>query len=360
MDISNKYKNILITGGAGFVGSNLALKFKKHFPKTKVTCLDNLRRRGSELNLERLKKGGIKFVHGDVRNTEDLEQVEEVDLLIECSAEPSVLAGVNSSPPYVINTNLGGMLNCLELARMRKADVIFLSTSRVYSIKDLNKIKVKEEETRFTITGDQTINGVSARGISEKFPLEKPRSIYGATKLCGEIFLKEYIEQYGIKGVINRCGIIAGPWQMGKIDQGVVALWVANHYFKKDLAYFGFGGKGKQVRDVLDINDLFSLLVKEIKHFNKVNGEVFNIGGGLKNSVSLLELTKLCWEMTGNKLKIGSRSKTSNVDIKVYISDCSKAEEVLGWEPKTDVDKTLKNIFNWIRENEDLVKRVFG
>jgi len=352
MAISSRYENILITGGAGFVGSNLALKFKKSFPRANIVCLDNLRRRGSELNLTRLKESDIDFVHGDVRNPEDLEQVEKVDLLIECSAEPSVLAGVHGSPQYVINTNLNGMLNCLELARTRKADVIFLSTSRVYSIKELNKIKVEEEKTRFTITDDQLLSGVRAKGIGEDFPLEGPRSIYGATKLCGEIFLKEYIEQYGIKGVINRCGVIAGPWQMGKVDQGFVALWVANHYFKKDLAYFGFGGKGKQVRDVLNVDDLFELLVLQLTKFSVVNGEVFNVGGGLKSSVSLQELTKFCQEITGNKLKIGAKLKTSNVDIKTYVSDCSKVEEVLGWQPRVGVKRTVKNVFDWIRKNE--------
>jgi dTDP-D-glucose 4,6-dehydratase len=119
------YKTILITGGAGFVGSNLALLFKAKYPKTKLIVLDNLKRRGSELNILRLKDQGIVFVHGDIRNPEDCELNEKIDLLLECSAEPSVLAGFNESPRYVINTNLAGTVNCLELARKHKADIVF-------------------------------------------------------------------------------------------------------------------------------------------------------------------------------------------------------------------------------------------
>src|SRR5476651_361092 len=131
------YKNILITGGAGFVGSNLALKLKKDCPQLNITVLDNLKRRGSELSLKRLKAADIDFVHGDIRNKEDLV-FEKVDLLIECSAEPSVLAGINSSPDYLMNTNLIGTLNCLEVARAHGAACVFLSTSRVYPISYIN------------------------------------------------------------------------------------------------------------------------------------------------------------------------------------------------------------------------------
>jgi len=130
---SSGYSNILITGGAGFVGSNLAVAFQQRYPQSDITCLDNLKRRGSELNLPRLQAAGIRFVHGDIRNREDLDLNQNVDLLIECSAEPSVLAGFDNSPDYLINTNLVGTVNCLEVARRQKADMIFLSTGRLLS-----------------------------------------------------------------------------------------------------------------------------------------------------------------------------------------------------------------------------------
>ena len=165
--------NILITGGAGFVGSSLGLMIKKLYPKYEVLAMDNLMRRGSELNLTRLKKEGIKFVHGDIRNTEDFQQFDKnIDLIIEASAEPSVLAGLNNSPEYVINTNLVGTINCLNFAQKQKANFIFLSTSRVYPIEQVEEIKFVEDDTRFTISSTQHLSGISENGISEQFPLE--------------------------------------------------------------------------------------------------------------------------------------------------------------------------------------------
>jgi CDP-paratose 2-epimerase len=129
----------LITGGCGFVGSNLALRLKIEYPDWSITAMDNLKRRGSELNIPRLADHGIKFVHGDIRNAEDFNEVKDVSLLIECAAEPSVLSGIDSTPDYVLNTNLVGTINCLNFALKYKAKVIFLSTSRVYPIANLNK-----------------------------------------------------------------------------------------------------------------------------------------------------------------------------------------------------------------------------
>jgi CDP-paratose 2-epimerase len=181
-----EYKNILITGGAGFVGSNLALKLKQDYPDVNITVLDNLKRRGSELSLKRLKAADIEFIHGDIRNKEDLV-FEKVDLLLECSAEPSVMAGINSSPEYLLNTNLVGTLNCLEVAREHGAASLFLSTSRVYPISYINNLNFEEAETRFNILDDQDIPGASSKGIAENFPLDKPRSLYGTTKLASEM-----------------------------------------------------------------------------------------------------------------------------------------------------------------------------
>src|SRR3989338_6340133 len=144
-----KYKTILITGGAGFVGSNLAVSFKRKYPRSKIIALDNLKRRGAELTLKRLKEERVEFIHGDVRNNEDLCLPHKLDLLIECSAEPSVLSGFGDNPAYSIHTNLSGTINCLELCRSHKADIVFLSTSRVYPHSCLNKLKTIEAATRF-------------------------------------------------------------------------------------------------------------------------------------------------------------------------------------------------------------------
>jgi len=146
------YKNTLVTGGAGFAGSALCIALKKRFPEMEVTALDNLKRRGSELNLPRLKTAGVKFVHGDIRELSDLTGLQPApDLIIECSAEPSAQAGYGGSPDYLIRTNLTGCYHCLELARLAKADFIFLSTSRVYPYRVLNDIVWEENGSRFTV-----------------------------------------------------------------------------------------------------------------------------------------------------------------------------------------------------------------
>ncbi len=343
-----KYNNILITGGAGFIGSNLAVSFKRKYPKLKVYALDNLKRRGAELNLPRLKENNVNFIHADIRNPEDLVLDFDVDLMIECSAEPSVMAGLDN-PRYIINTNLIGTVNCLELCRKDKADIIFLSTSRVYPYKAINKIKTIETDTRFAW---------SIKGINENFTIQGPKTLYGATKLSSELLLEEYIASYGIKGVINRCGVIAGPWQFGKVDQGVFTYWMLAHYFKKPLKYIGFGGKGKQVRDLLHIEDLFDLIDIQASQLSKINGRIYNVGGGKEVSLSLYETTKLCQQITANKIKIASDLNTRPGDISIYLSDSSKVTEELSWQPKKSAKSVLSNIFTWISNNEMELKKI--
>jgi CDP-paratose 2-epimerase len=346
-----KYNNVLITGGAGFIGSNLAISLKRKYPKLKVYVLDNLKRRGSELNLSRLKENGIKFIHADIRNAEDLTLGFDVDLILECSAEPSVIAGFDN-PLYTINTNLVGTLNCLEFCRKHKADIIFLSTSRVFSYGAINNIKKIEKPTRFEWLSNQDILGWSPDGISEDFTTQGPKTLYGTTKLASELLLEEYIANYGIKGVINRCGVIAGPWQFGKVDQGIFTYWMLAHYTKKPIKYIGFGGKGKQVRDLLHVDDLFSLIDIQIHKLSKISGSVYNVGGGRQVSLSLLEATQFCQEITGNKIKIGADLKMRLGDICIYLSDTSKVEKELGWRPRKGAQVILKDIYNWMRKIE--------
>ncbi len=323
---------ILVTGGAGFAGSHLALGLAR--TGAQVVALDNLHRRGSELNLPRLRDGGVAFVRGDVRSETDLNQAGPFDFLIECSAEPSVLAGYGESPRYAIDTNLLGTVNCLEAARQCGAGIVFLSTSRVYPIRLLNRLKYHEYETRFVLEDKQDVPGVSTKGISERFPLDGPRSLYGATKLASELLLQEYVEMYGMRGLVNRCGILTGPWQMGKVDQGVVVLWAARHVYGGQLSYIGYGGKGKQVRDMLHIDDLLQLVIYELDHLEKLSGEVFNVGGGLENAVSLRELTDLCRKYTGNSIQIDEDPETRPADVPIYITDNSKILNATGWQPR--------------------------
>lgn len=353
-------RTILITGGAGFVGASFAVGLRKLTADARVVALDNLKRRGSELNLPRLREAGVEFHHGDIRNPEDVDAVGRIDLIIEGSAEPSVLAGYATSPRYLINTNLVGMLNCLELARLHGAAMIFLSTSRVYPIKALEKLDYREEENRFVLSDRQTVPGASANGISEAFTLEGARSLYGATKLCAELMLEEYIAAYGLKGVINRCGLIAGPWQMGKIDQGVVTLWVARHLFGGELNYIGYGGSGRQVRDMLHIDDLIRLVWYQMNHLDSLSGEVFNVGGGLDVSASLRELTQRCQEVTGKTLPIGSVPQGRPADVPIYITDHRRVTDRTGWRPEKGVSAILRDIHDWISTHKETLRPILA
>ncbi len=350
-------KNILITGGAGFIGSNLAISFKEKYPSLRIIALDNLKRRGSELNIDRLKANGIDFLHGDIRNPEDLEFDSNIDFLIECSAEPSVLSGYNESPAYLINTNLAGTINCLELSRRHNADIIFLSTSRVYPYDVINSLNTIETETRFEWSDNQEkiITGWSKTGIDVDFTLNGPKSMYGATKLCSEFLLQEYIAMYGIKGIINRCGVVAGPWQFGKVDQGVFTLWVLSHHFKRDLTYIGFGGNGKQVRDLLHIDDLFNLVDMQISSLNRLSGNVYNVGGGSESSLSLFETTQLCEKITGKQINISKEEDTRKADVNIYITDNERVCSDFNWRPMKGPVQTLEDIQQWIIKNEDIL-----
>jgi len=342
--------NIVITGGAGFVGSTLALFLSKNNPGFSITCFDNLHRRGSELNIPRLQQAGIKFIHGDIRIPSDLEELPKFDLLIECSAEPSVLAGVTSSPSYLLETNLIGTLNCLEVIRKNQASMIFLSTSRVYPIGPINSQTFFEEETRFT-PKDNSVAGFSSEGISEDFQLTGVRSLYGTTKLCSELCIEEYAASYGTPVIINRCGLLSGPWQMGKVDQGVIMHWVISHMEKKKLSYIGYGGEGKQVRDVLHIDDLCRLITIQIADMDRFSGNSYNIGGGLTRSISLQELTAICQEVTGNVIQIHQITETRPNDLIWYVTNNSKITRFCGWEPLKSVRETVTDIASWIDEN---------
>ncbi|MEJ7827182.1 MAG: NAD-dependent epimerase/dehydratase family protein [Segetibacter sp.] len=351
--------HILITGGAGFVGSNLALFLKQKYSDYTITVLDNLKRRGSELNLPRLKAAGIIFLHGDIRNAEDFEQIDnDVDYLIEASAEPSVMAGVGSSPKYLINTNLNGTINCLYFAKERNAKVIFLSTSRVYPVEALNSCNYNEAATRFNFTDDQNLPGISAKGVSEEFPLSGYRTLYGTTKLASELLLPEFLQTYKVPYIIDRCGVLTGPWQMGKVDQGVAVLWMAAHYWKKPISYIGFGGSGKQVRDLLHINDLCVLLDEQIHKFNKFSASTYNVGGGLQNAVSLKELTSMCSDITGNSIEIAEDKKQREGDIRIYVSNNSQLYQDALWRPKRSVKETLQDVYDWIQQNEMQLKNI--
>lgn len=204
---------ILITGGCGFVGSNLAVLFKQYYTYSEVYCLDNLSRRGSEVNLQKVLAVGGQFVHGDVRVKTDFDRIPAVDVVIDAAADPSVLAGkVPGELENLIDTNLNGTINTLYFAKKNQAAIIFLSTSRVYPYDTLAQAKLVVSPKRFNLSNDQVLKGLSEQGVAENYPLEGLRSLYGATKLASEYFIQEFAHNFGLPAVINRCGVLSGPY----------------------------------------------------------------------------------------------------------------------------------------------------
>ncbi len=151
-----------------------------------------------------------------------------------------------------------------------------------------------------------------------------------------------------MRAIINRCGVLAGPWQMGKADQGVVSLWAIRHCYQRPLSYIGFGGRGKQVRDVLHIDDLTDLVVEQIGQIETWDAGIYNVGGGVGRAVSLLELTQICRRVTKNSIEISSQPATSPVDIRIYATDARRVQEEFGWQPRRDVETIVSDIARWL------------
>ena len=333
---------ILITGGCGFVGSNIAIYLKKNLKKVKIYSLDNLSRKGSSINKKRLSRNKIKNFNFNIENFKKVKLLPRFDLIIDCCAEPAIEASKYDAD-RVFNTNLLGTFNILKKCLKDKANIIFLSSSRVYSIQKLRDL-VKKTNLSKPLRIKYKIN--------ENFVTSSASSLYGFTKLASEKLIKEMFYKTNLKFIINRFGVIAGPWQFGKQDQGFVPLWVAKHFLRRKLSYIGFGGKGHQVRDILHVKDACDIILIQIKKIRKINNKVFNIGGEINNSISLKDLTIKCEQLTKNKIKFKSVSKTSLFDIPYYVSDNSKLIKFYKWKPSRNIDKILMDIYNWLTKNK--------
>ncbi|MGF1678323.1 MAG: NAD-dependent epimerase/dehydratase family protein [Candidatus Methylacidiphilales bacterium] len=356
--MSTTPQQILVTGGAGFVGSHLAIALKAAFPSSQVTVLDNLHRRGSELNLPRLQDVGCAFHRGDIRDPSSFPE-GPFDWLIECSAEPSVLAGYHESPDYLMQTNLMGTYHCLEACRRWNASLLFLSTSRVYPIAPMEQHPWKEEATRFVWHDDTQSSLISSSGVKEDLAdmAWGARSLYGFTKYASEMLIEEYRQAFGLRAIINRCSVLAGPWQMGKVDQGVIALWVLRHHFRQPLSYIGYGGTGKQVRDALHVDDLKELIIRQIHESDDWLGWRGNVGGGKSVSTSLMELTELCAEITGNQVEIHAVPETRRADLRIFLADTSRLQLDHHWMPSRTLRDMVADTHNWLREHEVLIRQ---
>ena len=337
---------ILITGGCGFVGSNIAIYLKKKLKNAKISSLDNLTRKGSILNRDRLKIHRIKNFNFNIEKFEKIKDLPKFDLIIDCCAEPAIEAS-RKDPDRVFKTNLIGTFNILKKCKKDNANIIFLSSSRVYSISRLRNFSKS-----LNISKPLKIK----KKINENFDTTNASSLYGFTKLASEKLIREIFFKTKLKYIINRFGVIAGPWQFGKQDQGFVPLWVAKHYLKKKLSYIGFGGYGNQVRDVIHIDDVCEIISIQIKKLKKINNNTFNIGGGLKSYISLKDLTSKCQKITNNKIIIKKVPKTSIFDIPYFITDNKKIKKFYNWEPLKNINIILNDIYQWLHKNKKLRK----
>lgn len=327
---------ILITGICGFVGSSLAVSLLEAVPGLELSGLDNLIRPGSEENRRLLAKLGVRLVHGDIRCASDLESLAAVDWVIDASANPSVLAGTDgqTSSRQLIEHNLLGTINILEFCKRHRAGFILISTSRVYSITELAKIKVDIFGETFRLSEEQRqVPGLSVAGVSEAFSTAPPISLYGSSKLASEMLALEYGETFGFPVWIDRCGLLSGAGQFGRADQGIVSFWINSYLHRLSLRYIGFGGKGYQVRDCLHPRDLASLLEKQLRNMLPAGNRVFNVGGGCNNMFSLAELSSWCAGRFGYHQVLES-SEVRNFDLPWLVMDSSNARESWGWQPE--------------------------
>jgi CDP-paratose 2-epimerase len=349
---------ILITGICGFVGSRLAMAIRERLPHTEIVGIDNLLRPGSEDNRFQLASQSVKFLHGDLRMRSDVEVMPACEWVIDAAANPSVLAGVDgrSSPRQLAEHNLHATLNLLEYCRENESGLIVLSSSRVYSVRDLGALPVREHEEGFLLdTAKCDCEGVSAAGVAEGFPVRQPISLYGATKLSSEIMAIEYGSAFGFPVWIDRCGVLAGAGQFGTAEQGIFSYWLHAHAARAPLRYIGFGGHGYQVRDAFHPEDLADLLVSQMRR-DPPEDAIYNVGGGASNAMSLAQLTRWCDERFGRH-EPESDPQPRRYDIPWLVMDSTRVAGECRWAPKRSLSSILDEIAIHVRNNPDWMVR---
>jgi CDP-paratose 2-epimerase len=339
-------KTILITGGCGFIGTNVAgFHIKKG---DKVIALDNLYRVGTPENLKWLKKqkGKFIFVKGDIRNDKKLLETfkkYKPDLVYHLAAQTTMVTSV-TNPREDFEINALGSFNVLEAVRKGspKASLIYSSTNKVYG--EMTDLPVVEKKKRY--------NYKNIKGVSESRPLDF-HGPYGCSKGTGDQYTIDYARIYGLNTVVFRQSGIYGPHQFGIEEQGWLAWFCNALLFDKPVTIFG---DGKQVRDVLYIDDLLRAFNLAFKNIKKTRGKAYNIGGGPKFTLSIWELFEILKKIADKKFNY-SFGLWRPGDQKIYISDISKAKKDFGWSPKISPQQGVKNLYNWIAQNYYLIKR---
>ncbi|HOX56531.1 MAG TPA: NAD-dependent epimerase/dehydratase family protein [Candidatus Paceibacterota bacterium] len=343
---------LLITGICGFVGGTLARGLRAGWPDWDIVGLDNFVRAGSETNRLNLRDLGVRLYHGDVRNPSDLETLPPCDWIVEAAANPSVLAGVDgkTSSRQLIEHNLVGTINMLELMKTWHCGFTILSTSRVYSIRALAAIPVEPQEDRFVPRADAQLSGFSTQGIAEDFSTEPPLSLYGSSKRASEVLACEYAETFNLPVFILRCGVLAGSGQFGKIDQGIFSYWIHSYCQKRTLKYVGFEGTGCQVRDCLHARDLLPLIAQQLKKPHSDAPRVINVSGGLGQSASLRQLSEWCAQRFGAH-SIAADPNNRPFDVPWLVLDSNRAAQYWGWKPQTPLESIWTEIAEHARKH---------
>ena len=342
---------VLVTGGAGFVGSHVAEYYAKR--GSEVIVFDNLSRVeilgkgvGDPLyNWNYLKNNycNVKLVKGDVRSFGEVKAAsEDVDAVVHAAAQVAVTTSL-SDPRTDFEINALGTFNVLEAARLNDAALILCSTNKVYG-ENVNKIPVKDEGKRYYFADEKYRNG-----IPETFPVDLcGHSPYGCSKLAADMYTQDYTHTYGLKTGVFRMSCIYGERQFGVEDQGWLSWFVIATLTNKTITIYG---DGKQVRDVLYVGDLVQAFDKFLS--SNLRHGVFNMGGGPENTLSLLELLDLLKELTGKEARV-CFADWRLADQKVYVSDISNAKELLGWEPRVDPRNGVKRLIDWVAINRAL------
>ncbi len=333
----------LITGGCGFLGSNLAEYLISRGDE--VAVFDNLKRHGSELNLEWLKsKGSFLWTPGDVRNQNDIENVMRTfqpEFIFHLAGQVAMTTSIEN-PRLDFETNVLGTFNVLEAVRKLspKTGVIYSSTNKVYG--DLNQFHYDETATRYVCKE-------FPKGFDEKTPLDF-HSPYGTSKGSADQYMLDYARIFGLKTVVFRHSSIFGQRQFSTADQGWVGWFVKKALeAKTSVRPFQISGTGKQVRDVLFSEDLISCYIKASEAIEKICGQAFNIGGGIANSLSLLELFSVLEEALGVEMKF-ERLPWRLSDQKIFVADISKAQSLFGWTPEISCREGVGRMIQWVTD----------
>lgn len=359
-------KNILITGAGGFIGSHIAEHYLKDDEIESIILVDNLSRmkllnkenRNVRYNLNYLNYlnylsapfgfNKFKFYERDIRNFNSLKNLvkaKEIDVIFHTAAQTSVTTSI-TNPVDDFQNNVIGTFNLLESARLSNCDPIMIlcSTNKVFG-NNVNNCIVIEEQYRYNFDKD------FSSGINEVFPIDLcEHTPYGASKLCSDLYFQEYRHTYGLRTGVFRMSCIYGTRQFGVEDQGWIAHFVISAVLGKKIKIFG---DGKQVRDVLYITDLINAFDLYVKKVNQIKHNVFCIGGGSSNTLSLLELIDLLEKLLNKEIKFEFQEWRPS-DQKVYISDIRKAKHLLKWSPKVNPEDGINKLVKWVKINKEL------